>query len=333
MPRAGQRRIRWTPAAAILALVAVALAAPAPPVDAAAARATVRPFAPSSFWNARLPAGAPLDPLSRTYVEELNRQRTQWLPWINTVKYSSPVYTVPRTQPTVRVHLDNVHRDLQAAWEQVPIPAGARPADGTDRTMVVWQPSTDTMWEFWQAERRADGWHARFGGRMKNVSASPGHYTDPTGWGATATSIPMLGGLIRIDELRRGRIDHALAMAIPQSRANVFSWPAQRTDGILDSPRAIPEGTRFRIDPRVDLDRIRMAPVVRMMAEAAQRHGIVVRDKAGAVAFYAEDPTPTGTDPYAGPRGFFENRYPSALLAEFPWRHLQALRTQPRTRG
>jgi hypothetical protein len=302
------------------------------PADASSGRFPPRPFSPRSFWNAKLADNAPIDEESRTYVAELNRQRTQWLPWINTVRYSSPVYTVPRNQPTVRVHLDNVQKDLQAAWERVPMPPDARPADGTDATLVIWQPSTDTMWEFWGLALREDGWHARFGGRIKNLSSNPGHYTDPPGWGATATSIPMLGGLIRIDEVRRGRIDHALAIAIPQPRKDVFSWPAQRTDGTLDHPDAIPEGTRFRIDPGVDLDRVKMSPLVRTMAEAVQKYGMVVRDKAGSVAFYAEDPSPLGHDPYAGARGFFDGRYPSALLADFPWQHLQALRTQQRRR-
>jgi hypothetical protein len=316
---------------AAAALIACLIAAPA--ADASTGRFPSRPFSPRSFWNARLADDAPIDAQSRTYVAELNRQRTQWLPWINTVRYSSPVYTVPRSQPVVRVQLDNVQRDLQAAWERVPIPADAQPAAGTDGTMVVVQPATDTMWEFWGAERRSDGWHARYGGRIRSMSSNPGYYTDPPEWGATATSIPMLGGLIRVDELRRGRIGHGLAIAIPQPRKDVFSWPAQRTDGTYDNADAIPEGTRFRIDPRVNLDELRMSPVVRMMAEAVQDYGMVVRDKAGSVAFYAEDPTPLGADPYAGSTGFFDNRYPSALLADFPWQYLQALRTQQRVRG
>jgi hypothetical protein len=301
--------------------------APAPPA-APDTQAVRRPFSPTSFWNQPLASDAPLDALSSAYTADLRRQLTQWLPWINTTKFSSPVYTVPADQPTVRVKLDNVQRDLQAAWERVPIPPDAHPADGSDHTMIVWQPSTDTMWEFWLAEKRADGWHARFGGRMQNVSANPGYYTDQPRWGATATSLPMLGGLIRTAELRAGRIDHALAISIPQPKADVFSWPAQRTDGKYTGPGAIPEGTRFRIDPKVDLSKLPMSPVTRQIAVAAQRYGMVVRDSGGAIAFYAEDPSPTGSDPYSGQGGLFGNQYPSKMLAQFPWQHLQALRTQ-----
>jgi hypothetical protein len=245
------------------------------------------------------------------------------------------VYTVPADQPRVPVVLDSPYAvpDLRAAFDLVPIPATAVPAAGTDGHIVVHQPATDTMWEFWRAVKRADGWHASWGGKMEDVSTNPGFFTNPSNWGATATSLPLLGGLIRLEELQAGRIDHALALALPEPRQGTFSWPAQRSDGPLQSPNAIPEGTRFRIDPSLDLDTIQMAPVVRMIAEAAQRYGIVLRDKAGSVTFFGEDPTPTGTNPYAGPNGWFQGQSAATLMQKFPWNRLQALETKLRTRA
>jgi hypothetical protein len=318
-------------AVAALALVAtllIARSADKPRTPRPQAKPVKPPFAASAFWNRPLPANAPTDPRSPVYVAELERMRTRWATWINTDQYSVPVYKVPPRQPTLRVTLDGPDRALQAAWKHVPMPATARPAAGTDGHLVVWQPARDRMWEFWRATKQPDGWHASFGGRIDRMSLSPGYYTQPPSWGATATSLPLLGGLIRIDELRAGRIDHALALALPRARADVFSLPAQRTDGTDPRPGAIPEGTRFRIDPALDLDAIEMDPVTREMAEAAQRYGIVVRDTASSIAFYAEDPTPTGSNPYPG---FFGGRPPSELLAEFPWQHLRALRTDVRS--
>ena len=91
---------------------------------------------------------------------------------------------------------------------------------------------------------------------------------------------------------------------------------------------AIPAGTRFRLDPTLDLDELNMSPMVRMMARAVQRYGMVVRDGGGAVAFYGEDPTPTDRNPYLGPGGLFGGQYISnSLRREFPWQHLEALKT------
>ena len=58
-----------------------------------------------------------------------------------------------------------------------------------------------------------------------------------------------------IDELKAGVIPHALALNIPWAKPNVYSWPAQRTDGRSTDPNAIPEGARFRLDPTVDSPR------------------------------------------------------------------------------
>jgi hypothetical protein len=290
-----------------------------------------RPFSADSVWNQALAPDAALDARSTTYVADLNRQIAETAPYINTTQYSTPVYTVPSNQPTVRVTLDRGAQWnplLVQAWAQVPIPPNAQPAAGSDANLVVWQPETDTMWEFWRASRQADGWHASWGGRMEHVSASPGYYPNPSGWGAPATGLALLGGLVRLDELAAGHIDHALAIAIPQPRANWFSWPAQRTDGTIQSESAIPEGTRFRLDPRLNLSAMNLSPLVRMLAQAAQRYGIVVRDRGGAVTFFAEDPTPTGSNPYAGPNGYFAGTPPYQLMKQFPWQHLQALRTQ-----
>ena len=294
-----------------------------PPVDG-------RPFAATSFWNAPIPADAPLDAKSDAYVAALRSQLTWAPPWINTYAYSTPVYTVPAGQPTVRVKLDTNYTPLQEAWTEVPIPPDAKPAEGTDKHMVVWQPATDRMWEFWLAKKLDDGWHARWGGAMENVSTNPGHFTgEARHWGATATSLPLLGGLMRIEELQRGRIDHALAMAIPNARAAAFSWPAQRTDGSSYAADAPPEGARFRLDPDLDLDALDLPPFVRMMAEAAQRYGIVLRDQSAGVTFYAEQ-APPGTTPYSGENGLFGGMYANRLMEAFPWQHLEVLKTEMR---
>jgi hypothetical protein len=63
------------------------------------------------------------------------------------------LYTVPENQPTVTVTLQKPDspgcvNDLRADFQAVPIPPGAVAANGTDMHMAIWQPSTDTMWNF-----------------------------------------------------------------------------------------------------------------------------------------------------------------------------------------
>ena len=263
-------------------------------------------------------------------------------PWINTNAWSVPVYTVGARERTTRVILDHAPDPaLSRAFSRVPLPRGAHPAAGTDHHLVVYQPSRDRMWEFFGLVRTHRRWHTNWGGAMRHVSRNPGIFGPrawpgaKTWWGATATSLPLLGGLMRIDELQRGSINHALAMAMPNPRRGVWAWPAQRSDGNAPGPTAIPEGARLRLDPRLDLSQLPMPPLTRMMAVAAQRYGIIVRDKAGVITFAAEDPTPlAATNPYTNnplsgqplPGGLFDGKWPSALLAQFPWEHLQVLK-------
>lgn len=129
----------------------------------------------------------------------------------------------------------------------------------------------------------------------------------------------MAGGLITRADLKRGEINHALAMAIPQSRYAVWSKPAQRSDGGVDAETAIPGGARFRLDPRVDVDKLDVPPFTKMLARAAQRYGIYVRDTSPSVTFYGEDPASIGSDPW--PKAIA----PSApeVLRAFPWKDLQ----------
>ncbi|MEA2286263.1 MAG: hypothetical protein QOJ21_2306, partial [Solirubrobacteraceae bacterium] len=292
--------------------------------------AIAAPAQGANVWRQTVTTAA-LDPASASYVTELRRQVTKYGPWVNTWQYSSPLYSVSSSQPTVRVTLDVNNAALQSAFNAVPLPPDARPADGTDESLVVSQPSTNTLWEFWRLHKVSGVWHARWGGKMTNVSSNPGYFTSPhPDWGGTATSLSLSDGMIRVSEFQNKRIDHAVALAIPQARMNYFSLPAQRTDGSYNSTAAIPEGARFRLDPTLNLNTLNLPPFVRTIADAAQRYGIILRDQAGAVTFYAEQPVSAKTDPYPA---IFGHKDVMSQMKLFPWARLQTLKTDMRCCG
>ena len=135
------------------------------------------------------------------------------------------------------------------------------------------------------------------------------------------------GGLITFEDLERGEINHALAISTPNIRSGVYASPAQRCDGKSTSPLSLPEGAHLRLDPSLNLASLHLPRLTLMIAKAAQQYGIFVRDRAPNItAFYAQDPVPTGTDPYTGPQGYFEGKFPRELLAAFPWSHLELLK-------
>lgn len=339
--------------ALVLAIASLALSAcgEAPAAGVAVGPATVlseakthfRFFSPHSFWNTVVPADATVDPRSPELVAALagtvaGEEAEGVGPWISTKRYSVPIYRVPADQPTVTVRLAGHPADgtLRAAWQRVPLPAGAIPAAGSDRHLVVWQPHSDRLWEFWRLRQAAGGWIAGWGGAMAHVSTDPGVYNRRVWpgaqpwWGASASSLSIAGGLITLEDLEAGEINHALAIALPEIRAGVYALPARRSDGSSSDPLTLPEGAHLQLDPRLDVAALGLAPAARLIAEAAQRYGIFVRDGAGDVTFYAQDPAPTGADPYSEPGGYFAGQTPLQLLAGFPWSRLRVLRMRLR---
>lgn len=342
MPEPGAARRRVLRAASLLAVAALAanfsaeaaLAAGNPP---SADPAPQRPFAADGIWNAPLPQDAPLAVRSAAYVSELAGQVQRFGGWINSSSWSAPVYQVAAGQPGVPVAIDKAATGdptalaLQAQLSNVPIPAGAQPSPDSDHVLVIWQPATDTEWELWLARPPADGspqWRAGWGARIANVSSNPGLPQYP--FGVTASGLSVLGGQITADEIATQRIDHALALALPQTAdGNRAVWPANRSDGNDSAADAIPQGTRFRLDPALNIDSLGLAPMARAIALAAQRYGIIVRDTAGAVTFYAEQPSDVGLADYAWGGGLD----PAQMLAGFPWQRLQAVAPRPFSAG
>jgi hypothetical protein len=344
---------------ALSVLVTACCLLPAGSAAVPPARAAVEGcYFPSSFFCEPLAPNAPIDPDSAAMVAEVrnmaqglgpdspNGRQVTSRAGINYDAYAPMLYTVPAGQRRVAVALDSGDPDLRAALAAgVPIPPEARPATGTDRQLIVYQPSTDTMWELWRARKDIIGaWHARWGGVIGDVSQNPGHYEDAVvggyaeshTWGGPAAGIPNLPGLITVDQLRSGVIGHALVFSTWANNPHRWVYPAQRTDGrcrglIRQYCADVPQGARFRIDPDFDLSRIQN-PIARMIAEAVQDYGMVLNNTTGSgLSFYAEGwrGHPGTGDPYYGPEGLFtgdpDQLATTEFMREFPWEHLQML--------
>jgi hypothetical protein len=294
-----------------------------------------RVFAPDSFWYQPIPKDAPLHPNTTNFVAEFRRQIKAYYGTvsINTASYSCPIYIAgPDVKPVTVTEWDAQKKGfkdkrLAAEWQAVPIPDTAAQADGTDAEMCIYQPSTDSLWEFWLT-RKVDGqWQACWGGGMRNASKNPGIWENRHG--TTATSLPFIGGQLTPEELRRGEIDHVMGIALVDcEHFSIISWPATRSDGYnpKKEPNRIPEGLRFRLDPSVNVEALSLSPVGKMIARAAQKYGFVVWDKAGAITLRANNPksyTQRGEkDPYPE---IFGGKPAWSILQGMPWERLQFL--------
>ncbi len=299
-----------------------------------ATAAPLRPFSSTSFWYQKIPANAALNPLSDTYKSTMQRLIADHYGTanMNTTEYSSPVFVADADTTPLRVgDRCGYGGGSTSSWNpfaiqltNVPFPANAKPSAGTDAEITIYQPSTDTIWELWQAEKAADGsWSACWGGRLEHASQSEGIYDK--GFGVAATGLSLMGGMIHPEEIAAGRIDHVIDISLPHTQLGVQSWPANRNDGDVEGIEQIPEGIRIRIDPSVNFDTFPgLTPVARIVGKAMQEYGAVVRDKAGAVSFYGINTTPvieaTGVNPWTeafGGKAGYEQ------FTNFPWQSLQ----------
>lgn len=331
-------------------------------------------FGPTGPWNAPLPAGKALDAGSAAIVSAMSAKiaaasRLGSSPYINTTAYSVPVW--PAAWPPRRLVYDNdPDSSIGLAVAAInaaggfPFPAAAQPAPGTDGNLVIYDAAADTFYEFWRAstprqnaltciaalpwgERcHHDGrWHARYAGIMDRVDANDGVFSPtawPTagpggwGWGARATSLPLLGGLITFADLRSGVIDHAVAASFKSVCRAYFMAPAQRNDGSDFSASCLPEGARLQLDPAYDVDADANPPLTKAIERAAQTYGLVIADRGGAsIQVYGQDPQTEPTDPYTsgpgvggvanGGKGFFGGLGPYQLFQGFPWSRLRVI--------
>lgn len=294
------------------------------------------PFGAGSVWRDDI-RSAPLADNSAALVANLDRQVKAYYGGVaafNVWNYTTNIYTVGPLQGRVDLRWDDCQGKghvptgifgTAGQFVSVPMPSNAVPASGTDAALSLYQPSSDTLWSFWKVRKAADGWHACWGGRMDQASTNAGWFGG--GFGTTATGLAVEGGLVNIQDVQSGSIDHALSLVVINAASySDYSWPAQRSDGADPALDAIPEGTRFRLDPSVNVDALNLHPIAKMIAKAAQKHGFIVADKGGAVSVQAEGGTGvqgvTGANPWDT---LLAGRPSYAVMANFPWASLQAL--------
>jgi hypothetical protein len=166
----------------------------------------------------------------------------------------------------------------------VPIPTGAviegdplppSQNDG-DRHLIVYDEDANVAYELYRAFRPSetgDGkWHADSEAVWDfNVNS----FRTPGDTSADAAGLPILPGLVRVDEvLDQGSIDHALRFTVPRSR-NQYVWPASHHAGSNNAsyPRM---GERFRLKSSFDISGF--SPANRVILQALKDYGMIVAD-------------------------------------------------------
>lgn len=280
------------------------------------ANAAVTRFASGSFWDVPIPSYTDLNPDSATLVSNIVSQVGAYGASITKDNGASTVYEVDAGTPTVTVVPydcgSGILSGLASQWSAVPVPFYAVPGGSSSGQMVVYQPSSGSVWEFGHMRNVSGQWQACTGGKI--ATASSGIFPSP--YGITSSGLAVLGGQLSTQELTAGTINHAIGLNLPLT--NSITWPATQAHG--SSAGAPAMGQRLRLDPSINVDSLGLSAAGKVIARAAQTYGLVVWNSGSSVGFTAENPSSSTSrglpDPYNG----------SGLsLSGFPWDNLQVL--------
>jgi major membrane immunogen (membrane-anchored lipoprotein) len=290
------------------------------PPPAPAPGAAWRPFNASSPWNTPIAANPALEADSAALIDAFRRSS----PYgehldVNIARFSIPLYQAAAGTPlqTVATGLggEGWGPGGPGASGPMPIPAGATPDPSTDAHMAVITADRTKEYGCFNMNfnrSRAGAWYADLcaisdltgsGVRPPATAANPWWAAH----GARACGYPLVAGLIRADEIRAGRIDHALVFAYPALRRNRFMPPAS-TNSDIGADYGIPCGGRIQFDPNVDVTKLGLSPAGVTIMRALQQYGAYVGDYSGALSMYADNSPDASAYWNSGVLGTYELR-------------------------
>jgi len=184
-----------------------------------------------------------------------------------------PITVVGRRQAKSRVSFDYADESDRGPY---PIPRnvkveGGRSSTG-DRHALIVDRNTCRLFELYALYPKSHGWRAG-SGAIWNLRSNR---LRRAGWtSADAAGLPILPGLARYDEVRRGVIDHALRFTVQRTR-RAYVFPARHFASSSNDPTLPPMGLRVRLKASFDVGGYpRQARIVLV---ALKRYGMLVAD-------------------------------------------------------
>ena len=262
----------------LLALFPALLAAPTAGSHPVTGARRCPVFPRDNHWNLKVDE-LPLHPRSEEIVRSIGLDEGLH-PDFGSGRYEGarigiPITTVPGDQKKVPVSFEY---DDESDPGPYPIPRdaaveGGRRSDG-DRHVVVVDRGHCKLYELFAAYPVDGGerWRAGSGATWDLRSND----LRPRGWtSADAAGLPILPGLARFSDVKKGSIDHALRVTVASSRRH-YIYPARHFASELTSRKLPSMGQRLRLKAGFDISGFpRQA---RIVLRALKRYGMIVAD-------------------------------------------------------
>jgi hypothetical protein len=248
-------------------------------------------FPQNNHWNLRVDR-LPVQPNSDAIVRSIGVDETMHADFGSGLYNGGPI-GIPLTIAGKGRRRVPVSFDYASESDRGPYPLppnarveGGRDADG-DRHVIVVDRSRCRLYELFAAYPHDGGarWTAGSGATWNLRS----NHLRPRSWtSADAAGLPILPGLARYDEVKRGRIDHALRFTASRTR-RAFVYPARHFASDLTDPSLPAMGQRLRLKRGYDISRFPRQ--TRIVLRALKRYGMILADN-GAPWFVSGAPHP-----------------------------------------
>ncbi len=269
-------RARAAIAAAVTAVLAVGVAGAAAPTAPTLAGCPV--FPASSVWNKPVNA-LPVAANSAQLIASIGSSASVH-PDFGSGLYDGSRIGIPyvvvhgKTTAKSRVAFDYADESDKGPYPipaNVPIEGAPKASDGDRHALIVDRDSC-TLYELFALHRTSSGWAAG-SGAIWNLRSNK---LRPAGWtSADAAGLPILPGLARYDEVKAGRIDHALRFTASRTR-NTYVYPARHEASSESDPALPPMGLRVRLKASVSISGL--PPQARIVAQALKTYGMILAD-------------------------------------------------------
>ncbi len=271
--------------------------------------ANFKPFAASSPWNTPIPETPEIDPDSAMMITTLCASATDL--GASFVKWTTPIHVIDSAQARkVSVYSlkgpknPDVDPNEDGIVENIPMPACVWPDPEKDGHMVLVDPIARKSWEFSRFGMDTNGHYTASGISIWDLNGAGCRppFSGPYWWtyGSNGSGTPLIGGMIRPEEIAAGEINHAILCATPVNRKCTVDGqkeqvciPACKTDGWGIGTAYIPEGARLQLDPTLNLDALKLSPETKVVARAMQKYGMIVSDNSSSFKTYFQN---LGTD-------------------------------------
>lgn len=260
--------MRWARLGVVLALVATSSPAAAGPPGARACPI----FPRTNVWHADI-SRLPVHPRSNDWIDSMGgpseRLHPDFGPSGESMPYGIPYEVVRGDHP--KTAIDFLYDDESDAGPY-PFDSDTPIESGSDRHAIMLDADRCILYELFDARYSPGGSSAGSGAifDLRSNKLRPATWTS-----ADAAGLPIFAGLVRLDEVEAGRIDHAIRVTASRTRDS-FVWPARHQAGHGSDPALPPMGARFRLKRSFDLGGFRAD--TRVILRAMKTYGLILAD-------------------------------------------------------